>query len=289
MAELVPTGIRFENILLATDFSRSSEILVPYALSLAKAYNSILWSTHVVAPEGIGRTLTDIVRDNVQKLMDGLQASGQFKGIHNKTIIEVGDTWEVLNRVIEREHIDLIMVGTRGRIGLKKFVLGSVAEKIFRHSPCPVLTMGPRVPAGSDATRIKHVLLTSDRKTETIGPAVYAVSLAAEHKAHLSLLHVVEGNANVPARQKLLDLLRWQVAEAGIRLQDVVLAPDPMVVAGDPTEQILGIAATQHADLIVMGAHRGKAMTAHLMDVAYRVVCEAPCPVLTVSAEYRLP
>jgi nucleotide-binding universal stress UspA family protein len=289
MAEIVPTSIRFENILLATDFSSCSETLVHYGRSLAKLYGSTLWLAHVIAPEGIGRTLTDLVRDKAQKHMEQLQGSEQLKDVRSKAIVEVGETWDVLGRIIEREHIDLIIVGTHGRTGLKKLVLGSVAEKIFRHSPCPVLSIGPKVSATKEAAKINHVLLTTDRKAETTGPAVYAVAIAMEHKAHLTVLHVVEGNSNIPSRQKLLDLLRWQAAEGGIRLQDLVPPPEPMVIAGDAAEQILATAVTQNADLLVMGTHRARAMTTHLMDVAYRVVCEAPCPVLTVSAEYKMP
>src|SRR4029077_2637291 len=65
-------------------------------------------------------------------------------------LLERGDVWDVISDIIQKNKIDLVVTGTHGRQGLKKLVLGSEAEKIYRKATCPVLTVGPRVTPPSD-------------------------------------------------------------------------------------------------------------------------------------------
>jgi nucleotide-binding universal stress UspA family protein len=278
----IPTRVSLKNILVATDFSPCSEAILPYARSLALHYDSTVFITHVISPEvlSVDPFMMEAAHHNVEQGMERLESSEMLADVPHKQIVEEGPTWEVLKWIIEREKIDLVIVGTHGRTGLKRLVMGSVAEDIFRHAPCPVLTLGPRVcTMAKRDTRFSHVLFATDLKAENRGAVLYAASLATEHNAHLTLLHVAEIDRPVPLTKQLLDLLPEQV--------ELRQAPEAVIEVGDPAERILHVAASRHADLIVLGAHRPALLTTHLMDVAYRVVCEAPCPVLTVGAEYH--
>ncbi|MFB3814795.1 MAG: universal stress protein [Terriglobales bacterium] len=277
----VPVRIGFQNILVATDFSPSSAALLPFARSLARHYNSTLFLTHVISDEvlGVDPAMIEQARRNAETRMRDLELNQQLEGVRHKTILEEGQTWDVLKQVIAREEIDLIIVGTHGRTGLKKFMLGSVAEDIFRHAPCPVLTIGPHATGTPDGSAITHVLLATDLKPENNGPAMYACLLAQQHKARLTLLHVAETDSRVPLPKQLLDLVPKDI--------DLPFAPDAVIHIGEAAEMILNTALQRHVGLIVLGAHRPAMLTTHLMDVAYRVVCEAKCPVLTVGAEFH--
>ncbi len=283
MPLLAPTRISLGNILIATDFSPSSAAVVPYARSLAKQYKSTLFLAHVISTEvlGVDPTQMDDARSRAAQQMKEFEASAQLEGIAHKLLMEEGPTWDALLRMIEENQIDLVIAGTHGRTGAGKFVLGSVAEDIFRHAPCPVLTIGPKVvPAEKGEAKFGRILYATDFASEAPAAVIYAASLAQEHKAELTLLHVAEADSRMPVPQRLLALLPKET--------ELMHPPEAVIEIGDPAERILRVAAMRRADLIVLGAHRPAILTTHMMDVAYKVVIEAPCPVLTVAPTARL-
>ena len=197
-------------------------------------------------------------------------------------VLERGDLWNVLEDVVQRHSIDLIVLGTRGKHGLKKLVLGSRAEQIFRQAACPVLTIGPRVRASEDVA-FKCILFATDFSAGSLRALPYALSLAEENQAKLILLHVIP---LVPLQHQ-----ESVAASAQDRLEELIQPeakdwchPECVVRFEFPAEGILTLAESQGADLIVMGVHKGvPTASAHLpWAIAYEVVCHAHCPVLTV-------
>lgn len=282
MPAIVPTAVSLKNILVATDFSPCSEAVLPYARSLARQFDSTLFLGHVISTEilGIDPFQIEAAEASARRLMDSMEASGMFAGVRHQRLLEEGDTWSMLSKMIRENDIDLIVVGTHGRTGFQKLVMGSVAEEIFRHAPCPVLTIGPKVFAETKRdAHITHVLFATDLKAENPGPVDYALALAHEHQAHLTLMHVAESNSRVPVPQRLLELVPPEV--------ELYTPPEAIIEIGDAAEKIVEMAANRHADIIVLGAHRPAIMTTHLMDVAYKVVVEASCPVLTVGPAFE--
>jgi hypothetical protein len=79
----------------------------------------------------------------------------QMNDLNHHLLLEQGPVWDVLASLIQRENIDLLVLGTRGRGSLRKLVLGSVAEEVLRLAPCPVLTIGPHVPTADSADRVE--------------------------------------------------------------------------------------------------------------------------------------
>lgn len=117
----------------------------------------------------------------------------QLRGVPHEALFGVGDVWNVLSQLIGKHDIDLIVVGTHGRTGARKLVMGSIAEKIFRQAFCPVLTVGPNVVRQQKSVaEFNQILLATDFGGESVAAAPYAISLAQEHQACLSLLHVLE-------------------------------------------------------------------------------------------------
>jgi nucleotide-binding universal stress UspA family protein len=201
--------------------------------------------------------------------------------------------WPVLSEMLKKGDVDLIVLGTRGRTGLEKILLGSSAEEVFRRSPVPILTIGPTVRDGAhNAGRFRCVLFATDLQAASPAAAAYAVSLAQENQARLVLLHVLPK----PANRKGDKSDEGSVAEALHRLHELVPAeaelwcrPEALVQHGDPAEQILAAAKENKAELIVLGAHGMEGMaaiTSHFARAtAYKVIVNAPCPVLTVRCQ----
>jgi nucleotide-binding universal stress UspA family protein len=210
----------------------------------------------------------------------------QLKGVDHEVVIGEGDIWEVLCNLIKQKEIDLIILGTRGRTGLEKALLGSVAEQILRQAPCPVLTVGPRVTVQPEkAAEMSEILYATDLATDFPTAAPYAISLAQENQAHLALLYVIEN----PKKGELVQPA--QAAEAkGRKLRQLVseqaelwCEPKYFVKLGVPAEKILELAETRHASLIVLGARPARGLATHLNSgTVHKVASQATCPVLTV-------
>jgi nucleotide-binding universal stress UspA family protein len=219
-------------------------------------------------------------KDHREQLFD------TFAGINTEVLIEEGDIQSRLDKAIKEHNTDLVIIGTRGRTGLAKMLLGSVAEEIFRTVPCPVLTVGQHSEARK--ANIREILFATDFASEGPAAAAYAISLAQEFEARLTLLHVVpepkpgelvSWSDVQDSSKKLLRKLVPSEAEAWCK-------PEYFVEHGDPGERILDLANLREVDLIVLGARPEKGVpgaATHLpIAVAHKVVAHANCPVLTV-------
>ena len=282
---------QFENILFATDFSAAAAHAVPFVKKIARHFQSNLVALHVKLPVVNPMTQpttwqADIVAARVFDKKHRDELLDTFAGINTEVMIEEGEIQSCLQSAIEKHNTDLVVIATRGRTGVAKVLLGSVAEEIFRTLPCPVLTVGPH----SDPAKanIREILLATDFGSESQSAAAYAVSLAQEYQARLTLLHVV------PER-KPGELVSWfDVQESSKQLlrklvpagAEAWCRPEYLVERGDPAERILDLANLRAVDLIVLGAQPEKGIpgaATHLpIATAHKVVAHANCPVLTV-------
>ena len=102
-----------------------------------------------------------------QEAMNRLEP--KWKGVPHETLIRKGDIWRELSRIIEEKQIDLVVCGTHGRTGAAKVLMGSVSEAIYRHAPCPVLTVGPRVAGAPESLgEIHSILCATDFTAESM-------------------------------------------------------------------------------------------------------------------------
>jgi nucleotide-binding universal stress UspA family protein len=242
-----------------------------------------------VEPEKIKRT--------AEKKMANMAGAPAFQGIRHTELIREGEVADVMAELVRTNQIDLIVLGTEGRSGLRKFLLGSVAEEVFRTAECPVLTVGPHAARGVDGN-LQHILFATDFGAESEHGLPYAISLAEEHRARLTLLHVasVPGMAFAQAETGAIPVIPpyEEVASGEKQLHELIAKepplwrePEYLVQFGPPAETIVRI-ARRDVDLIVLGVKRPAALTKHLgSGVAYKVVCEAPCPVLSVGARFH--
>lgn len=290
------THIDLKNILFLTDFSEPSEAALPFAITMARSYGAKLHGFHVLLPTPVAYTTPELTVTAIEAEEESAQAGmqkleSQLTGIPHESSVERGmGVWPSVEQEIKDAQIDLIVLGTHGRTGARKLLLGSVAEEIFRRSSIPVMTIGPGVqtPAHNDA-RFRRVLFATDFSPHSLAAWPYAVSLAQENQARLVLLHVVpEGKISgqemlgeIPTGSPLSRLNSLLPKEA-----ELWCRPEAVVEYGDAAARILETAKERAADLIVLGVRdaRGSIGAAtHLgRATAHKVVAHAPCPVLTV-------
>ena len=288
------TRTRFDNILFATDFSSAAARAIPFVKKIARHFQSSLVAFHVKPPvvNPMTQPATWPVDIEAAKAFDKERREellDTFAGINTEIEIDEGDIQSNLDNALRAHNTDLIVMGTRGRTGIAKIVLGSVAEEIFRTVPCPVLTVGPH----SDPAKanIREILFATDFSSEAPSAAAYAISLAQEFQARLTMLHVVQ-------EPKPGDLVLWSdVQESSKKLlrnlvpaeADAWCKPEYFVERGEAAERILDLANLRDVDLIVLGAQPEKGVpgaATHLpIATAHKVVTRANCPVLTVRAK----
>jgi nucleotide-binding universal stress UspA family protein len=286
-----------KRVLVATDLSQSSEKALHHAIAIARRYGAKFYLAHVVpspsftlAGDAIAPAAEAAARD-VKRLESKLLETGALAGIQHEVVVRQGSVWQQLEQFIEQEHVDLVVAGTHGRTGLRKLVLGSVAEEIFRHSSCPVLTVGPRAP-NDPPPHLSHVLYPTDLSAESAQAARYAVSAAKEHGARLTLLHVIERLEGEAAgdRERVISVLEARLREFLPFGDDLPYNLNVRVEIGPIDETILGFAGEQGADLIVLGLRSPDTFVDHLGWLhAYKIVCEACCPVLTGRLRKLIP
>jgi len=281
--------ISLKTILVPTDFSPASRAALPFALALARAYGSTLLLTHILPSQPHRHIVTDGVPayqdrawQSAQRALTEFSADRRIGDTASKTLLEYGDLAEAIPQIIREQAIDMVVLGTHGRTGVSKMVLGSGAEKIYRSAPCPVLTVGPKVRDGEWS--LSRILCPVDLVEDPEPFLRYALALAEPSQSEFMLLQAVpmvpwqhRDTVEKQIRGRLKRLIPEQAAHWG--------QPQFLVRWEHPAEAVLLAAAEWEVSLIIMGVRKVRAagLSSHLpWPVASEVVSRAPCPVLTV-------
>jgi len=278
------SAVSLARILVATDFSKTSDRALEHALALARTYNSRIFLTHVIpvdlmmAPE-LAEASRGQMRQAAREGMERTLTSGRFFGVPHEEIVEEGALWPCIEALITKHDIDLVVVGTHGMGVVEKLLIGSSAEQIFRQARIPVLTVGPDVQREPlYGIELKNILFATAFGPGAERQAAYAFSLAQEHRSRITLLHVEQHSDQ---EQAIVDQLQGLVPSS----TDLHCLPLFRVEQGDPVREILRVAEQIHADLIVLGAKTRKGLAGHVPHTkAYQVICGASCPVLTIKS-----
>ena len=297
-----PTRIKLQNILFATDFSPSAQAVLSHALDLARRYGAVLYTVNVLPHMPfVEATQPDPQETKLlaQRQMTDLMGSESLKDVEHKELIEQGEVRDVISKLVRKYAIDLIVIGTGGRKGLGKLLLGSVAEEVFRNAECPVLTMGPHAIRWKIDGNLQHILFATDFGPESLHALPYAISLAEENRARLTLLHVAPepsialpepepGTMPVVDPSEVMAATENQLRALIPEGTQLWHEPEYMVQFGPAADVIVKTAAPT-VDMIVLGVKRPWALTKHLGEgVAYKVACDSRCPVLSVGARYHV-
>lgn len=289
-------------VLVPTDFSDFSSAALNYAASLASSYGAALRLLHVITPFPIVAPLSDVPgntqlydsqRAQCYKALTAEAATIRHPGVEVDVELRDGNPVRETLTAATEWGADLIVVGTHGRGGMERLVLGSVAEKLLRKAPCAVLAVphGAIEGAGT-AERIAHVLCAHDGSAASAAGVAYAVSLSERTGARITLVTAVEalpygGDFTGPDFAAFREARSAHAREAldAALPADVRASHDvrDRLVYGHPAQQILEVAAQERPDLIVMGVQgRGAIDLLMFGSTANYVVRHANCPVLTV-------
>lgn len=278
--------VKYDRILLATDFSEQAAKALTEAVRLARRHDAELHVVYVqvVAMQGLG-TYTDVsLPDYIRSLRQvSLKGEQDVDLNYRKTVTKiVRDETEAAGilRYAREQAVDLIVLGTHGRGALSELVLGSVAQTVAREAPVSVLVVGPN--SGSLHTRC--ILAPVDFSPASQAALVQAGRLAAGASARLLALNVVDFS-RVPHPEELeigereerarAELERFTAA-AGLPVQ-----AERLVTVGPGAEEIQRIAAKYDAGLIVLAPSGHTALERLVIgSVCKSVIRSAPCPVL---------
>lgn len=299
----------FERILTPTDFSTCADRALTHALDVAAQFGAQLHILHVVNeldPSWYG--LTDVqdrttkLRDQIKlEARDRLRALAPDKDLYDfETTVSLQLSFDVAGSIqeyVDERDIQLVVMGTHGRTGLDRLMLGSVANKVIRHSPVPVMT----VRAGAEDTPDRDVAMNTvlapiDFSPHSRAALRTAKQFAARHGARLDLLFVAEkrtvptfsdtGLPGVSVVEMDPDIVNN--AEAGLKqLNQNVGGPDVEsdyhVKEGGVADTIVNFAEDRGVNLIVMATRGMTGIDRFVLgSTAERVVRTGPCPVLTI-------
>lgn len=291
--------LTLRRILCPTDFSEVSTKAEAYAVALASRYEARLSLLHIDPPIPVmapyGEIPVDIRLFDEQRRQAGrdLAAAGERArkaGVPTDVELRGGAPAREILGAAADPTVDLIVLGTSGRGGVEHLLLGSVAERVLRRAPCPVLVV-PGTATPDTGVSFSRILCPIDGSPGSAEAVDYAVSLARETDGTLTLLQVVEPvpDSELGARH-LAQYRQAAEARAAEVLREALSAEirewckiEEVVAAGKASARILHTAGTTGADVIVMGVRgRGALDLLAFGSTTNDVVRRAACPVFVV-------
>jgi nucleotide-binding universal stress UspA family protein len=278
-------------IVVATDLT-DTEYLLPHAIAQARAGNASLILAHAVLPHeslpietGAIPYYDPLRMDRDARLMlDGLARDIRSQGIDCVAAVRHGFVPDIVAEVVRNSGAGRLILGTHGRRGLKKFVLGSVARQLLETIDVPVCTVGPRAhKKNSEApSAILHPVSLAGMHQSS---AALSIHLARQFSAQVTLLHIIMAGSSVArdpatavtaATTELLKLVPDQ-ARAWVRVQ-------AQIAHGNIVQEILQSAQEMHAGLIILGVHApAHSWLPGTEPAAYKILVSAPCPVISLK------
>jgi nucleotide-binding universal stress UspA family protein len=288
--------IRFQKILCPVDFFPASQQAFDYAVRMAAGYEASVHALHVVAPVipaayggpiSLGTLTAELIAQS-EDLLSRLKAKADKARVPVQTQVLQGDVDDQILKAVRSTRADLVIMGTHGRRGFERWIMGSVTEKMMRTCPVPLLLTGPSPKGRVPPSKIRNILLTTDFSKGTENAVRYAFSIAQENQASVTFLHVVhERSAPLGGKltQQLINDIRQKLDELVPAEARVWCDVATRVETGEPYQTIGRILDKEKVSLLVMNIH-GKSLLDRALvgSTAERVVRSAGsrCPVLLI-------
>ena len=300
----------FERILCPIDFSEGSKGALVMAGALAHWYEARLTVLHVHANWPVADMLPSLRpiearplpldEEERQTVLRAVRAFAGQAGLPEGLDLEylIDDSIDVVAAVLARaDEADVVVLGTHGRSGFERLLLGSVAERVLRKARCPVVVVPPAAHPRKDTVGMgRRILCGVDFSDASLTALEYAISLAEESDATLTLIHVIEIPPELsesPRTEAEIAQARAAAEAEGLRRLSALVPASASeactvhveVAEGRAARELVRAAREGHDDLLVMGV-RGR----NAVDLAVfgsntnQVVRTAPCPVLVVHS-----
>jgi nucleotide-binding universal stress UspA family protein len=288
--------LAISRVLCAVDLSDLSRHVLRQALALARQHDAAVRVMFVIdvgsqpsGGEGAMFEVTPETRAKFDEDLGWLVASVLDAEVEIDTQVRDGRVVPTILEGVQTMNADILVIGTHGRGGFQRLALGSVAEKMVRMAPCPVLVVPP-APADDAPVLPRVIVCPTDFSPAAQAAAIYARFMAQRAGAALALLAVTEWPfGESPEPGPIADLMHSIDRQAQTQLDEArVDGGTPTrtaVLHGKPWKVIVEFARRERAGLIVMGATGREAHGLALLgSTAYHVMREGACPVLTVPA-----
>ncbi len=284
----------FNRILLATDFSDASHAAFQTALDMCIAFQARLSILHVfeyanaVPPEAGGQLLElDSFYKSAQSSLDNLVEEARRSGVACEATMGSGIPSVTILETMTANAIDLAVLGTNALHGFERLVFGSTAEVVLRKASCPVLTVGPQALNAPRAVQLKSpVIFATDFHHTTTHAICYAAAICKVTRSPLHCLHVLPrtlqgGSRRHVTLQIMTEALKHVAHESGTTIDPPVCA---ITYGSEISNAVVDYARQQKAKLIVLGVRQASIVASHVpAHIAYRIITEASCPVLTMA------
>lgn len=267
---------KMEKLLVATDGSEFSESAVKEAINLAKICSSRLITVSVVKTNPEFEDLVPQVIEKAEKEarehLESIKARASKEGVDCEIVVHRGDEpYQNIADDAAKNKVSMIIVGTHGRTGLKRLMMGSVTAKVIGHAPCNVLV----VPLNAKI-ECKNILMATDGSKYSEAAASQALGIAKRCEGSLTVISVASSDAEILSAEDYVKEVSELAKKEGIET-------DGLAVKGKPYEAIIETSKKKCADLIVVGSHGRTGLERLLMgSVTERVIGHSESAVLVV-------
>ena len=294
-----------KRVLCPIDFSDCSRRALDHALAIGRWFGAAVDVLHVT-PEVLiaGRAemqmrlevlRTEAYADTTEQAKRFVQDAGT-SDLKVHVAVERGDPATVIVAAAPSSEAGMVVMGTHGRSGFERLLLGSITERVLRRVRCPLLTVPPHAVEAAERPMFARILCPVDFSVDSALALEFAASLAEATGGGVIVLHAIEEFADEPREYRRLsdpeyrrqleeearNLLRSAVPSRGDRTRPA----EELVVAGRASKEILRVAAERGMDAIVMGVHGRNVVDRLLLgSTTDRVVRAASCPVVTIRRD----
>jgi nucleotide-binding universal stress UspA family protein len=293
---MTETNLSIHKIICPTDFSDFSASAFAESVRLARWFGANVTVLHVTPfavpgagdlgylpmPVAIDEDMRKVKLMEIQHFVDATEHAG----VPVEIAFREGDPCVEIREAVRETGADLVVMGTHGRSGFKRLMLGSVTEAVLRDAPAPVLTVHRDVARRTGLYR--RIVCATDVSEQTAGTIAVALALADEGAKHLTIVNVIENGKESMGgdlERAALDAL-WKLIPDEARNSCRI---DDHVAFGQADREILKVAEKTHADLVVMGTLPHAALREIFGSTVRGVVRDAACPVLLVPRGHAWP
>jgi nucleotide-binding universal stress UspA family protein len=291
--------LTLRKVVAPIDFSRRSIEAADYAAAIARHCGSELTLLHVVDPprlefamlEPPSGLMAQMMAERITKVSAELDdlISGHFADVDAKRNVLEGEPADVIVKYCVEQHVDLVVMPTRGRNPLRHFIIGSVAAKVLHDAPCAVLT-GVHLERDFEFPQfnIDHVLCAVDFGPHSAEVLRWGAEIASDFQARFTAMHVTGGASADPHDRKHSEWMTDHTNSLKQKIEQLLASTsasatgEVVVRVGEPHKEVSQVARGLKVDLVVIGRGSSDGMLGRLRANSYAIVREAPCPVLSL-------
>lgn len=279
MAQICCPTAKLERLVLPIDGSEFSEGAVREAINLAKRCSSKLIAIAVIETnpeyETIAPQLIEKAEKEAREHLESVKARALKEGVDCEIIAHQGEEpYRYIVEEAEKNKADMIIMGRRGRRGLKRLMMGSVTARTIGHAQCNVLVV-PR----AAKLEFKNILIATDGSKHSGIAVSEAISIAKRCGSSLIALSVISSDVDKKCAEENIKKIKGLAEKEGVKV-------DALIAEGRPFEVVVNTAKSKNADTIIIGSHGRTALARLLMgSVTERVIGTAECAVLVVKAK----